>query len=87
MNMLWRMVEPKYVANSVIARAVGSAYTDLTWRPPLPRPDCPGPCTAEPMRQFLNMLDEIGSKANVPAYINKVKDGHGKLMGFWSPRL
>ena len=28
------------------------------------------------------MLDEIGSKDKVPAYIEKVKDGHGKLMGF-----
>src|SRR5271154_5978920 len=28
------------------------------------------------------MLDEIGSKDNVPAYIKRVKDGHGKLMGF-----
>lgn len=28
------------------------------------------------------MLDEIGSKENVPAYIQRVKDGHGKLMGF-----
>ena len=28
------------------------------------------------------MLDEIGSKANVPAYIQKVKEGEMKLMGF-----
>ena len=28
------------------------------------------------------MLEEIGSKANVPAYIKKIKEGHGKLMGF-----
>ena len=28
------------------------------------------------------MLDEIGSKENVPAYIERVKAGHGKLMGF-----
>ena len=28
------------------------------------------------------MLDEIGSKDNVPAYIKRVKEGHGKLMGF-----
>ena len=28
------------------------------------------------------MLGEIGSKANVPAHIKKVKEGHGKLMGF-----
>src|SRR5437016_9841605 len=28
------------------------------------------------------MLDETGSKDNVPAYIKKIIDGHGKLMGF-----
>jgi citrate synthase len=32
--------------------------------------------------EVLKMLDEIGTKDNVPAYIRKVKDGHGKLMGF-----
>ena len=28
------------------------------------------------------MLDEIGTKANIPAFIEKVKSGKGKLMGF-----
>jgi citrate synthase len=28
------------------------------------------------------MLDEIGSKAHVPAYVAKIKAGHRKLMGF-----
>ena len=28
------------------------------------------------------MLDEIGSKNGVPAYIDHIKAGHGKLMGF-----
>ena len=32
--------------------------------------------------EVLKMLDEIGTKDNVPAYIRRVKDGHGKLMGF-----
>jgi len=30
----------------------------------------------------LHMLDEIGSKDNVPAYIKKIKEGKGRLMGF-----
>ena len=30
---------------------------------------------------------EIGAKENVPAYIKKVKQGRGKLMGFWAPRV
>ncbi len=28
------------------------------------------------------MLDEIGDKKNVPAFIEQVKGGHGRLMGF-----
>ena len=28
------------------------------------------------------MLDEIGSKNNVHAYVKRIKEGHGKLMGF-----
>ena len=28
------------------------------------------------------MLDEIGSKERIPAFLEKVKAGHGKLMGF-----
>jgi citrate synthase len=28
------------------------------------------------------MLDEIGSKDRIPAYIEQIKAGHGKLMGF-----
>jgi citrate synthase len=28
------------------------------------------------------MLDEIGSKENIPAFIKKVKSGQGRLMGF-----
>jgi citrate synthase len=32
--------------------------------------------------RVLKMLDEIGSKDRVPAYIEQVKAGHGRLMGF-----
>ena len=28
------------------------------------------------------MLDEIGDKKNIPAFIEQVKAGHGRLMGF-----
>jgi citrate synthase len=41
-----------------------------------------GPLHGGANEEVLKMLDEIGSKHNVPAYIQKVKDGHGKLMGF-----
>ena len=104
MNMLWRMVEPKYVANPVIARAldilfilhadheqncstnamraVGSAQTDPYLATAAAAAALSGPLHGGANEEVLNMLDEIGSKANVAAYIKKVKDGHGKLMGF-----
>jgi citrate synthase len=28
------------------------------------------------------MLEQIGSKDKVPAYVKRIKEGHGKLMGF-----
>jgi len=104
MNMLWRMVEPKYAANPVIARAldilfilhadheqncstsamrsVGSAHTDPYLSTAAAAAALSGPLHGGANEAVLTMLDEIGSKANVPAYIKKVKDGHGKLMGF-----
>jgi len=41
-----------------------------------------GPLHGGANEEVLRMLDEIGSKQNVPAYIKKIKEGHGKLMGF-----
>ena len=104
MNMLWKMVEPKYVANPVIARAldilfilhadheqncstnamrsVGSAHTDPYLATAAAAAGLAGPLHGGANEAVLEMLDEIGSKENVPAYIKKIKDGHGKLMGF-----
>jgi len=104
MNMLWRMVEPKYVANPVLARAldilfilhadheqncstsamrsVGSAHTDPFLSTAAAAAALSGPLHGGANEAVLIMLDEIGSKANVPAYIKKVKEGHVKLMGF-----
>ena len=105
MNMLWRMVEPKYVANPVLARAldilfilhadheqncstnamrsVGSAHTDPYLATAAAAAALSGPLHGGANEEVLKMLDEIGSKANVPAYVKKVKEGHGsKLMGF-----
>ena len=102
MNMLWKMVGPKYVANPVLSRAldvlfilhadheqncstntmrsVGSSQADpyvATAAAALS-----GPLHGGANEQVLKMLDEIGSKQNVPAYIQKVKNGHEKMMGF-----
>jgi citrate synthase len=104
MNMLWKMVEPKYVANPVLARAldilfilhadheqncsantmrsVGSAHTDPYLATAAAATALAGPLHGGANEAVLNMLDEIGSKQNVPAYIRKIKEGHGRLMGF-----
>ncbi len=104
LNMLWKMVEPKYVANPVLARAldilfilhadheqncsanvmrsVGSSHADPYLTTAAAAAALSGPLHGGANEEVLKMLDEIGSKDNVPAYVKKVKDGHGKLMGF-----
>jgi len=104
MNMLWRMVEPKYVANPVLARAldilfilhadheqncgtnamraVSSSQADPYLSTAAAAAALAGPLHGGANEEVLKMLDEIGSKDNVPAYVKKVKEGHGKLMGF-----
>jgi len=104
MNMLWRMVEPKYRANPVLARAldilfilhadheqncstnvmraVGSSQADPFVCTAAAASALSGPLHGGANEEVLKMLDEIGSKDNVRGYIEKVKAGHGKLMGF-----
>ena len=104
MNMLWKMVEPKYAANPVLARAldilfilhadheqncgtnvmrsVGSALTDPYLATAAAATALSGPLHGGANEEVIRMLDEIGSKAEVPAYIRKIKEGRGKLMGF-----
>ncbi len=104
MNMLWKMVEPKYAANPVIARAldvlfvlhadheqncstnamraVGSSQADPYLATASAAAALSGPLHGGANEEVLHMLDEIGSKDNVPAYIKKIKEGKGKLMGF-----
>jgi citrate synthase len=104
MNMLWKMVEPRYLANPVLARAldilfilhadheqncsantmrsVGSAQTDPYLTTAAAAAALAGPLHGGANEQVLKMLDEIGSKENVPAYVKKIKEGHGRLMGF-----
>ena len=104
MNMLWKMVEPKYQANPVIARAldilfilhadheqncsanvmrsVGSSQADPFVCTAAAAAALSGPLHGGANEEVLRMLDDIGAKENVPAYVEKVKAGHGKLMGF-----
>ena len=104
MNMLWKMVEPKYVANPVLARAldilfilhadheqncstnamraVGSSHADPYLATASAAAALSGPLHSGANEEVLRMLDEIGSKDNIPAYIKKIKEGKGRLMGF-----
>ena len=104
MNMLWKMVEPKYVANPVIARAldilfvlhadheqncstnamraVGSSLSDPYLATAAASAALSGPLHGGANEEVLRMLDEIGSKNNISAYIKKIKEGKGRLMGF-----
>ncbi len=104
MNMLWKMVEPKYVANPVMARAlsmlfilhadheqncstnamraVGSSQADPYLSVAAAAAALSGPLHGGANEQVLRMLDTIGTKENIPAYIEQVKAGKIKLMGF-----
>jgi citrate synthase len=104
MNMLWKMVEPKYHANPVLARAldilfilhadheqncsanvmrnVGSSHADPYVALAAAAAALSGPLHGGANEEVLRMLDEIGSKDRVPAYIERVKKGEVKLMGF-----
>ena len=104
MNMLWKMVEPKYQVNPAIAkaldilfilhadheqncstnvmRAVGSSHADPYVCTAAAAAALSGPLHGGANEEVLRMLDEIGSKDKIPAYIKSVKEGHGKLMGF-----
>jgi citrate synthase len=104
MNMLWKMVEPKYHANPILARAldilfilhadheqncsanvmraVGSAQADPYLCTAAAAAALSGPLHGGANEEVLRMLAEIGSKERIPAYIDNIKAGHGKLMGF-----
>jgi citrate synthase len=104
MNMLWKMVEPKYRANPVLAhaldvlfilhadheqncsanvmRSAGSSQADPFLSVSAAASALSGPLHGGANEEVLIMLDEIGSEKAVPAYVEKIKAGHGKLMGF-----
>ena len=104
MNMLFRMTEPKYVFNPVLARAldilfilhadheqncgttamrcVGSSQADPYLTTAAAAAGLAGPLHGGANEEVLKMLHEIGSKENIPAYIQRVKAGELKLMGF-----
>ncbi len=104
MNMLWKMAEPKYRPNPVLARAldilfilhadheqncstnvmraVGSSLADPFVSIAAAAAGLSGPLHGGANEEVLKMLDEIGSKDKVPSYVEGVKAGRGRLMGF-----
>jgi citrate synthase len=63
-------------------RSVGSSYADPFVSVAAAAAALSGPLHGGANEEVLKMLDEIGSKDRVPAYIEQIKAGHGKLMGF-----
>ncbi|MDR3718010.1 MAG: citrate synthase [Bryobacteraceae bacterium] len=104
MNMMWKMFEPKYVANPILERAldvlfilhadheqncstntmrgVGSAHTDPYLCVTAAASALAGALHGGANEEVLRMLDEIGTKDRIPSYIEEVKSGKRKLMGF-----
>ncbi len=96
MNMLWKMVEPKYMANIVLAhalntlfilhadrgqdcsanimRCVGSAQSDPYLTTAAAASAFAGPLNGGAIEAVFKMIDGIGSRQNVPAFIKKVKE-------------
>ena len=65
-----------------VMRAVGSSQADPFVSIAAAAAALSGPLHGGANEEVLKMLDEIGSKDRVPAYVKEIKAGHGKLMGF-----
>lgn len=104
MNMLWKMAEPKYQVNAVLARAldilfilhadheqncststmrvIGSSQADPFLSMAGAAAALSGPLHGGANEEVLRMIDEIGSPEHIPSFIESVKKGERKLMGF-----
>ena len=63
-------------------RAVGSSHADPFVTTAAAIAALSGPLHGGANEEVLRMLDEIGTKDNIPGFIEQVKDGKRKLMGF-----
>ena len=63
-------------------RSVGSSHVDPFSAVSAGIAALYGPLHGGANEAVLTMLDEIGTKKNIPAFIEKVKSGEGRLMGF-----
>jgi citrate synthase len=68
--------------SSTTMRVIGSAQTDPYLAMAGAAAALAGPLHGGANEEVLRMLDEIGSVRNIPAYIQRVKAGEIKLMGF-----
>ena len=104
LNMLFKMMEPKYQPHPVLERAldvlfimhadheqncstnamrsIGSSDVDPYSALAGAAAALYGPLHGGANEAVLRMLTQIGSVGNVPAFIKRVKDGEGRLMGF-----
>jgi citrate synthase len=69
-------------ASTSAVRAVGSSEVDPFSAVSAGIAALYGPLHGGANEAVLRMLDEIGEKKNIPAFIEKVKGGEGRLMGF-----
>ena len=69
-------------ASTSAVRAVGSSEVDPFSAVSAGIAALYGPLHGGANEAVLRMLDEIGDKRNIPAFIEKVKGGEGRLMGF-----
>ncbi|OLC97585.1 MAG: citrate (Si)-synthase [Gemmatimonadetes bacterium 13_1_40CM_2_70_7] len=69
-------------ASTSAMRGVGSAHADPYSAMAAAAAALYGPLHGGANEQVLRMLHEIGSKDNIPAYIQRVKNGEVRLMGF-----
>jgi len=65
-----------------VMRSVGSSQADPFVATAAAAAALSGPLHGGANEEVLKMIDEIGSKDRVPAYIESIKAGRGKLMGF-----
>jgi citrate synthase len=104
LNMFWKMTEPRYQPDPVLARAldvlfilhadheqncstsamrgVGSSRVDPFSAAAAAAAALYGPLHGGANEQVLRMLNDIGSVENIPSYIDRVKRGELRLMGF-----
>ncbi len=104
LNMMWKMTEPRYHPDPVLAhaldvlfvlhadheqncstsamRVVGSSRVDPFSAAAAATAALYGPLHGGANEQVLRMLNDIGSVDNIPGYIERVKRGELRLMGF-----